>query len=155
MNTAVSEVVYTARDKNAKRGSRVHEVRLNDGSTRAFTFPSDAARVEVPVDVAISLSRIPSFEVMDSRGLIVVPQQIEEQTNLGEVVSLAADQVIANLSELTKEALVSRANDLGAGFKSNHAKEAVIKFIVDYNIQNPGSSADSEEVLDITEEGGL
>lgn len=158
MNKAV-EINYTARDKNAYRGARSHDIQMNDGSVKSFQFPNESSYIPVPAEVAMRLSRIPSFEVKDSRGLTVIPQQVEEETGMGEVVSLAADQVIANLNELTKEALTLRANspELGGKFKANTSKETLIQFITDHNLANPATDDgfESEEELEVTEEGGL
>lgn len=157
--TAVQEPIYTARDKNAYRGARTHEFLMSDGNIERLTFPNDMSFIAINnPELAIKISRIEGFEVKDKRGMIIVPQQIDEETNLGEVVSLASDQVIANLSELTKEALIMRANEVGGTFKANTPKETLIQFIIDYNVANPGvvnSESEIEEELIITEEGGV
>jgi hypothetical protein len=158
MNQAVE---YTARDKNAYRGSRAHDVVLNDGTVKNYAFPNESTFIPVPTEVAMKLSKIPGFEVKDTRGLVVVPQQIEEQTGLNEIVSLSSDQVIANLNELTKEALIVRANapELGGKFKNNASKESLVQFLTDYNLANPASADEAdlntEEELEVSEEGGV
>ena len=157
MNAAV-EATYTAKDKNAYRGSRTHELILSNGNIEKITFPNETAAVPVSTEVALKLSRIDGFEVKDTKGLIVIPQQVEEETSLGEVISLASDQVIANLSELTKEALILRANEVGGTFKGNTPKETLIQFLVDYNVANPSSAEsgmDFDDEIDIEEEGGV
>lgn len=163
MNTEAVEPQYTVRDKNAYKGSRTHEIELSDGKLESFTFPSERSFIPVPLAAALKFAKIDGFEVKDPTGQIVVPQQIEEQTNLGETISLAADQVIANLSELKKDALLIRANSPEAGgkFKANASVEELIKFLTELNLKTANAQGgsfdddDDADELDITEEGGV
>lgn len=150
-------------DLNAVRVGVVREHRIK-GQTYKFTGNLND-RVEMPFDHAIPLIDNDGFEVRKHDGTILRPKR-QTQTDLsGSVINLRSDQTIAGYDELRKDALVDRANRLGAEFRHNSRAEDVITFLMTYDDQPtvaagpkaaPGDLAESvqdDEDLGLEEEG--
>lgn len=147
------EEELSVKDTNAIYGERVHELVIN-GEKRDYVFPNSRTEIKVDRAAALIFSRLPGFEVRDSRGIMIKSHQIEEKDALGEIVSLAADQTIASFSELTHDALLVRAVEAGASFNRKTNKDAIVDFLIKKQmeeIEDNGSPHSTEEELEIEE----
>ncbi len=118
---------YFALDPAAAHQPRVH--RLPSNPMRDVVF-GPGQKVEVPWSDAKRLMQI-GFEVYDDNGNRM--RMVEDATEDGQPITLRSDQVVAELKELTVDALVDRARDYPGGGEMNKGtgKAALIQFLVD------------------------
>jgi hypothetical protein len=122
---------YTAIDRNAVERVRTHEFLNKDtGRVEFYRFHPTADGQDNPTTVpqafALLLAKNPDFLVKDDQGheLRIV------ETIDGAAPVLAADQVIAKLTELTQEALVARVLAAGGKGGKTTARAELIAFLI-------------------------
>lgn len=116
----VEEALYTVVDELAKVKPRTHEVwvtrRRGDGRRErvpvGFTMhPGEP--LKIPKEAAIQFAKIPEFTVRTPSGAKIKPPS--EKAGSDGKVKLLPGQVVANVDELTDDALLKRARLLPGG----------------------------------------
>lgn len=127
--------------------TRVHDV-IVDGKTKQITFkygePSMLSFAE-----AMKFQK-EGFIVNDEDGLLV---QRPSETTVETLSQFGADKVIADLNELTREALYVRAATLPGGevLKIGSPKDVLVKFIRDSASKKLKDSTATEEVTELAD----
>lgn len=124
---------WSVRDKNARQEldgkivARLHEAA--PGSTYKLYFNEFTA---MPEHHARTFLRDEAFEVLDEHGQRVRPLSEDAMLRVAPA-ALAPQMVIANLDELTSEALVTRASIKpgGSRYTSVTPREILINFLID------------------------
>lgn len=114
-------------DATAVRGPRVHEI-----GGRNWTFiPGEPT--EIPLAIARLVAHIPEFRVEGPEGEVYTAAPPPADTKAASGPALRNDQVVADLDELTIQALRERAQRWGdhAGFDPGLSKGALVKFIME------------------------
>lgn len=114
-------------DATAVRGPRVHEF-----GGRAWTFiPGEPT--EIPLAIARLVAHIPEFRVEGPEGEVYTATATPAAAKAAGAPALRNDQVIADLDELTIQALRERAQKWGGhpGFDPGLAKAGLVKFIME------------------------
>jgi FAD/FMN-containing dehydrogenase len=103
----------------------------------------------MPWTHALAFVGISGFEVRNENGKQIRPRSTGTGQS-GSAQSLASDEVVANLNELTTEALAKRCQALPGGSKyhSKSGKDGMIAFIIE------GGDADAEIPVE-TEDGDV
>lgn len=108
---------------------RVHEILLANGAVKRIPLTADTV-FALPEVEARKFLKDPAFEVTNADG-IVVPAITEEQQDRVQPSRLAPQYVIARWTELTTDALMTRAG-VRAGFEHlppNPEREVLIDFL--------------------------
>lgn len=114
-------------DATAVRGPRVHEF-----GGRAWTFiPGEPT--EIPLAIARLVAHIPEFRVEGPEGEVYTATPAPAEAKASGAPRLRNDQVVADLDELTIQALRERAQKWGdhPGFDPGLAKAGLVKFIME------------------------
>lgn len=140
-------------DSAARNGSRTHEMLNEPGErTSIYTFPDWQTAIEVPVHHAMLFAQSPDFEVYGQDGKPIKLRQIEGAAGSGKLV-LRADETIARLDELTRDALVERVKRLPGGDKLARLKaKDMIDALLSAN--KPDLRAEEEDDDDLIEDDG-
>jgi len=105
---------------------RTHEVvtDLEHEMTLSYTFKrEDGAKLRMPKEHAVTFLKVPGgFDVYDENNDKVDPTPKGADDN-GKARTLKTSEVIANLSELTAEALLIRCNQVGIPAKKGVSKK--------------------------------
>ncbi len=114
------------------KGERRHDITY-DGAIRAVIFKNGQA-LPLPEELAVKLLKADNFARVNEKGEELDwknPPKQPDELGAGEKLALADHETIADLSELTLEALKIRAMREKGGEKlKNSGKEAVILFLV-------------------------
>lgn len=128
-------------DATAVRGPRVHEF-----GGRAWTFiPGEPT--EIPLAIARLVAHIPEFRVEGPEGEVYTATPAPAEAKAAAAPRLRNDQVVADLDELTIQALRERAQKWGdhPGFDPGLAKAGLVKFIMERQaeaaVRAPASAA--------------
>lgn len=126
-----TEEFFMVRDLLATQGSRTHELVDYEDSTvsKRFNFAGKDVPIKVPFKFAMCLLGKEGFELTNSKGEIIRPRKDQKDT-VGQEVTLAVNEVIAKLDELTADALAERVIKVG-GTKGK--KEEMIAFLIASN----------------------
>lgn len=146
-------------DEVEARNWRVHRVEV-DGKIHKHTFKPDEA-LEMPFDQAMKYMQT-GWVVKDAAGSEYAPPPAAGDRQ--DAITLSAGQVVANLDELTIDALKIRVATLPKGESMARAKKAeLIEFINEHNerviplVQDAavaaGSALSSSEMDDLMGEG--
>lgn len=114
-------------DATAVRGPRVHEI-----GGRNWTFiPGEPT--EIPLAIARLVAHIPEFRVEGPEGEVYTATATPAAAKAAGAPALRNDQVIADLDELTIQALRERAQKWGGhpDFDPGLAKAGLVKFIME------------------------
>lgn len=104
-------------DTAAKTGPRTHEMPNEPGErTSTYTFPDWQTAIEVPVHHAMIFAQIPDFECYGIDGKPIKLRKVDGAAGSGKLV-LRADETIARLDELTRDAIIERVKRLPGGDK--------------------------------------
>lgn len=105
---------------------RIHDI-IIDGQVKQVKF-TYAQKTMLPFSEAMKFHSKEGFQVLDDKGIVL--QRVPE-TPLEAAIKLNPDQVIANLSELSSEALYARAVGLTGGekFRPNSSRGSIIEFL--------------------------
>ncbi len=135
-------------DATAVRGSRVHEI-----GGRNWTFiPGNPT--EIPLAIARLVAHIDGFRVEGPEGEVYTATPAPAEARAAGAPALRNDQVIADLDELTIQALRERAQKWGnhPGFDPGLSKGALVKFIMERQaeaaVRAPASAAGSSPADD-------
>ena len=129
---------------NARVLPRHHESRL--GVLWALRYNEPCYMPEAEARVFL---KDPAFKVVNANGEEVPPLSADQQQrNLPSM--LAPNLVIANLAELTTDALLTRVAQLrgGARFNSTSPRERVIAFIIEQQAIRQNVTASAESLAD-------
>lgn len=124
--TADNQGMWSVKDKVAKTVARVHTV-----NGEAITLKPNEQKY-LPPGVAAKFLSSDSFEVRNEEGDIVASLSKSGVNQAGQIkkIDLGADEVVASLDELTKDALLGRAARFPGGERLSKAKrEDLIDFI--------------------------
>lgn len=145
MNEIVDVVDLNASRVGAKRTHRL------GGRNYDFNGPDP---VELPFDVALRLVGNEGFEVRKKDGTVIRPKRQATTDMSGQVVSLRSDQTIATYAELSKAALLERANALPGGghFRHNTRPEDIIQFLIAHDSDKPDVDATPKETAPSADE---
>lgn len=102
------ETTYFVIDTRATQGARTHEMVNAQGRIVQYKFPDFVTAIPVPHSHAMLFSAISGFEVYDKDQNQITTKTVASSTGTA-ALTLRADEVIANLDELTVEALRARA----------------------------------------------
>ena len=133
--TVNPENIVYVKDILARGVSRSHDlIDANTGQTKTFTFTDNNTRIPIPFRFIRPLLSNEGFEVTkDLEGLNVLKIQQNEKDAAGNHIRLRSDQVIANLDELTTDALLLRAQEKDSSIsrkKGSMKKEDIITFLL-------------------------
>lgn len=101
------ETTYFVIDTRATQGARTHEMVNAQGRIVQYKFPDFVTAIPVPHSHAMLFSAIAGFEVYDKDQNQITTKTVASATG-SAALTLRADEVIANLDELTVEALRAR-----------------------------------------------
>lgn len=101
------ETTYYVVDTNATNGPRIHDMVNAQGRIIRYEFKDFVTATAVPHSHAMRFSAIPGFEVYDSDQNAITTKEVKGASG-SAALTLRADEVIANLEELTVEALRAR-----------------------------------------------
>lgn len=101
------ETTYFVIDTRATQGARTHEMVNAANRIVQYKFPDFVTAIPVPHAHAMKFSAIPGFEVYDKDQNQITTKTVTGVTGAASL-TLRADEVIANLDELTVEALRNR-----------------------------------------------
>lgn len=146
---------YGVIDTNVKPGkTRAHIITGEDGLPVEYVF-HPGKMVKMPAAHAAMFQTVESFKVFDVRGteLSTIQRDHPLQTKAKALV-LKPGQVIADLSELKREALIQRAALIPEGhkFKATAKVEDLIEFIKT-GIKKLDSKSNAVDVADGDDEG--
>jgi hypothetical protein len=139
-------------DMNARPGeTRIHEIIIKeiDGGepiTKMYRLNSETP-VEMPMDHALKFLSDKAFVVTSKGGDLIKPVKRRDPSQ--PVVKLEADEVIAEYSELSRDALWKRAKVLPGSDKIGKASsnETLIEFIKAKTADQPGTARGSEGII--------
>lgn len=98
------ETTYFVIDTHATQGARTHEMVTASNRIVQYKFPDFVTAIPVPHSHAMRFSAIEGFEVYDKDQNQITTKTVTGTTGTA-ALTLRADEVIANLDELTAEAL--------------------------------------------------
>lgn len=101
------ETIYYVVDTHATQGPRIHDMVNAQGRIVRYEFKDFVTATPVPHSHAMRFSTIPGFEVYDRDQNKITTKEVEGASG-SAALTLRADEVIANLEELTVEALRAR-----------------------------------------------
>lgn len=149
---AVSQIPQTERmvdvtDTTAtpRYPKRIHEI-VADGRIVEHTFRFGKEPTRMPYAHGMKFLHIPSFEVRHLDGTLIPPlPNLAEQGN--GVLALRASQVIAELDELSEEALVRRCNAISGGERMlvSNGKDSLVRFLLNREIRKREAAASKED----------
>lgn len=132
----------------ASQPSRIHDMVI-EGRVKQVVFQY-GAKTMLPYAEAMKFQK-EGFEVQDEKGVVV---QRAPETPMETAIKLKADEVIANLSELSADALYARAVALpdGEKFKPKSSKESMIAFLTkSVKAKTAASAPEPGELSDMDE----
>ena len=122
---------------------RFHDIYVEE---ETFTYKMVRNKhTEMLYEHACQFAQHDGFEVIDEKGKVFKPLR-ELRDQMGEITNqLDPDEVVANLEELTNDALADRANAMGGSFARTHAKVKIIDFIANENLKRRAKGSDERE----------
>lgn len=136
------EEMYGVEDLNATRVGveRAHDIIV---AGEIITYPFRPRHsTKMPFAHAVKFLKNKAFRVTDASGKVYEPIA-EAKPEARASLSIADDEVIARLDELTVESLAIRANALdgGEGFKKSSRKADIMAFLIERARQSRDPSA--------------
>lgn len=138
---------YDVVDLLATTGQREHDMTGSDGLRHIYRFPDHVTRVKVPLEHAIRFAQIPdAFAVFNRMGQ---PVRARRQVAGDPANGLSPHQVVASLTELTTEALVSRVLKVARTERlRNSAITATREQLIEFLLATPDAPAATGQTAD-------
>lgn len=143
------ETQFLVTDRSAKIGTRVHELIDPEGIVVQFSFAPNIG-TPVPEWAAQKFIENPDgFIVKTDKGMTISKNHFQTDAT-GEVIQLAANQVVASLDELSNPALLLRALQAGGKFKKGAKPAELIAFLLEKSAEgtpDAPAAVDNEDNL--------
>ncbi|KKL65181.1 hypothetical protein LCGC14_2157560 [marine sediment metagenome] len=134
--------------------TRKHEI-IVDGRTLEYEFKF-AHATPMPFSHAMKFLHIQSFECRHPDGTLIPPlPNLAEQSNSGAAPVLRPSQVIAELDELSDDALVRRCNAISGGEQMSvtSGKDSLVRFLLNRETRKQEAEASKREAAVEVEAG--